>query len=292
MSDDLSDIFDGEPERIATGFLFTEGPFWHPDGSFYFTDIHNSRVHRISPAGVVEIVRENTNAGNGVTFDLQGRLVLCEGNNRRVTRMEADGSIAIIADSWLGEKINRPNDVVARHEGSLYFTDPGGRLPPEERELDFSAIFRIAPHGRLSVASADCEYPNGIAFSPDGKVLYASNSRPDRYIRAFDVRPDGSLSNSRVFADMSAPEEEVPDGMAADEEGRVFCTGPGGTWIFDKEGDRLGILRTPEVPANCAYGGPDHKTLYLTARTSVYTISVEVPGVKTAFYDKHTSQAT
>ena len=280
MGDELAAILDGAPERLATGFVFTEGPVWHPDGFLYFVDIRSNRLHRWVPGRLVEVVREDTHEGNGVTLDLRGRLIMCEGGNRIVARTEPDGTISVIADRWEGKRLNRPNDVVGRSDGSIYFTDPQGRVAPEERELGFSGVYRIAPDGQLHLVNDECEYPNGLVFSPDERTLYVANSRSEKYMRAFDVQPDGSLSNSRVFADMSSEEEEVPDGMKVDTEGRVFCTGPGGTWIFDREGHHLGTLRTPEVPANCAFGGSDHRTLFLTARTSVYTIRVKSPGVK------------
>ena len=280
MNDRLSAILDGEPERLATGFEFTEGPLWGPEGFLYFVDIRRNHLLKWIPGQRSRVIRENTNEGNGLTFDLQGRLIMCEMGNRRVTRTEHDGSITVLADKFEGKRLNRVNDVVGRSDGSIYFTDPAMRIPAEEKELDFSGVYKIAPDGALSLVTADCEYPNGLAFSPDEKVLYVANSRNDKYIRAFDVQADGSVSNSRVFADMSAPEEEVPDGMKVDTEGHVFCTGPGGTWIFDKDGLHLGTLKTDEVPANCAFGGSDLRTLFLTARTSVYTIRAKIPGVK------------
>ena len=294
MSDEMSSIIDGEPERLGTGYVFTEGPLWHTDGYLYFVDIRRSQLLRWMPGEQPIVFRENTNEGNGLTFDLTGRLIMCEGGNRRVNRTEADGTITVIADRWDGKRLNRPNDVVGRSDGSIYFTDPGGRIPPKERELAFSGVFRIAPDGRLHLATDECEYPNGLAFSPDESVLYVAISRLDerclgeeergevcthRLIRAFDVAADGALSNNRVFADMSSAEPSVPDGMKVDMEGRVFCTGNGGTCIFDRDGRHLGTLRTPELPANCAFGGSDLRTLFLTARTSVYTVRVNVPGV-------------
>ncbi len=279
MSDALSAIFDGPAERLATGYVFTEGPVWNPEGYLYFVDVRQSLLLRWIPGQQADVVRADTKGGNGLTFDLQGRLIMCEGDNRRVARTERDGSISALADRWEGKRLNRPNDVVGVSNGSIYFTDPGGRLPPEEVEIGFPAVYRVDPDGSISLVSDDCEYPNGLAFSPDERVLYVANSRADKYIRAYDVKPDGSVTNSRVFADMSAPEEDVPDGMKVDMEGRVFCTGPGGTWIFDKEGNRLGIYTTPEVPANCAFGGSDRRTLFLTAHTSVYTVRVKMPGV-------------
>ena len=279
MADDLSSVFSGEPERLATGFEFTEGPIWHQDGYLLFVDIRWNQLLKWVPGQRYQVVREDTTEGNGLTFDLQGRLIMCEMGSRRVTRTEADGSITILADRYEGKRLNRVNDVVGRSDGSIFFTDPGMRVPPEERELDFSGVYRIAPDGSLHLVTTDCEYPNGLAFSPDESVLYVANSRNEKYIRALDIRADGSVTGSRIFADMSAPEEEVPDGMKVDLEGRVYCTGPGGTWIFEPNGQRVGILRTDEVPANCAFGGSDGRTLFLTARTSLYTIRTKVRGV-------------
>ena len=280
MTDDLSSIFDGQPERIATGYVFTEGPLWHPDGFLYFVDVRGNLLLRWVPGRQVAVVRENTNGGNGLTFDLQGRLIMCESGNRRVIRTEPDGTISVLADVWEGKRLNRPNDVVGRPDGSIYFTDPQGQVPLETREIGSSAVFRVSPDGAISLVTSDLEYPNGLAFSPDERVLNVANSRNDRYMRAFDVLPDGSLTNGRLFADMSAEGEEVPDGLKVDVEGRVFCTGTGGTWVFDRDGRHLGILRTPEVPANMAFGGSDNRTLFLTARTSLYSVRVKVPGVK------------
>jgi gluconolactonase len=295
MSDDLSAILDGEPERISTGFIFTEGPLWHPDGFLYFVDIRRRQLLRWVPGRQAEVLQENTSEANGLTFDLQGRLITCEGGNRRVTRTEQGGTTTALADRWEGKRLNRPNDVVGRSDGSVYFTDPGGRVPPEEREIGFSGVFRVDPDGQLHLATDECEYPNGLAFSPDESILYVAISRLDarcleeeergevcthRKIRAFDVAPDGTLSNNRVFADMSSAEEGVPDGMKVDTQGQVFCTGNGGTCVFDKDGRLLGTIVTPEVPANCAFGGSDGRTLFLTARTSLYSVRVKTPGVK------------
>ena len=280
VSDDLSAIFDGEAERLSTGFEFTEGPLWDPAGRLWFVDVRRSQLFRwVVDRQQLELMWADTGEGNGLTFDFQGRLLMCQGANKRLIRQEHEGARTVLADSYQGKRLNRPNDVVGRSDGSVYFTDPQGRIPEEEREQGAAPVFRLAPDGAMSMATTDCQYPNGLAFSPDERTLYVANSRDDKYIRAFDVRSDGSLTNSRVFADMPAPEEEVPDGMKVDTEGRVFCTGPGGTWIFAPDGRHLGTLRTPEVPANCAFGGPDLRTLYLTARTSLYSIRVKVPGV-------------
>jgi gluconolactonase len=279
MADALTTILETrEAERLATGFVFTEGPLWHPDGFYYFVDIRASVLYRLTPGRSPEVVRDKTGGGNGTTFDLLGRLVLCEGENRRVTRMAADGRIEVLMDRFEGKRLNRPNDVICASDGSIYFTDPGLRVPLAERELTYAGVYRIAPDGTQSLV-ADFEYPNGLAFSPDERLLYVANTRWAQYIHVLEIDAGGMMVRRRIFADMSSDETDgVPDGLKVDVEGRIYCTGPGGTWVFAPDGTRLGIIRTPEVPANLAFGGPDLKTLFLTARTSVYTLRVKVPG--------------
>jgi gluconolactonase len=279
MADELSTILETkQAERLATGFVFTEGPLWHPDGFYYFVDVRSSVLYRLTPGRAHEVVRDKTGGGNGTTFDLQGRLVLCEGENRRVTRTAGDGRIEVLMDRFEGKRLNRPNDVVCKSDGSIYFTDPGLRVPLGERELPYAGIYRVAPDGTQSLV-ADFEYPNGLAFSPDERRLYVANTRWAQYIHVLELDAGGGMVRRRIFADMSSDETDgVPDGMKVDVDGRVYCTGPGGTWVFAPDGTRLGIIRTPEVPANLAFGGPDLKTLFFTARTSVYTMRVKVPG--------------
>ncbi len=293
-----------EPARLATGFGFTEGPLWHPDGFFYFVDlrVEPTLLYRIVPGGQPEVVWSGTDGSNGTTFDMQGRLLLCQGGARRVIRRSDSGDVEVLADgievasdapaapgapsAGLGvppdlrvkKRLNRPNDIVCRSDGSIYFTDPAGRLPFPDREMPASVI-RVAPDGAVSVV-AECELPNGLAFSPDESILYVANTRIP-YIHALDMNPDGTVRRRRIFADMSSGEGEgVPDGMKVDVEGNIYCTGAGGTWVFDAAGNHLGIIRTPELPANMAFGGPDMQTLFLTARTSVYTLRTKVPGLK------------
>lgn len=267
-------------ERLATGFGFTEGPLWHPGGYWLFVDLRASRIHRLLPGHEPEIARENSGGTNGLTFDLEGRLLMCEGLERRLTRMEHDGSITTLAEHWEGKRLHRPNDVVCRSDGSIYFTNPGGRLDPSEREIELSGpIHRIAPDGEFTTVVSDMEYPNGLAFSPDERTLYAANTRERAYVAAYDIAPDGSASNGRVFAEMSSGDEDgVPDGMKVDVEGRVYCTGPGGCWVFDSSGNHLGTIRLPEIPANCNWGGDDRQTMLFTARTSVYAMRMTTPG--------------
>jgi gluconolactonase len=285
MADTLSAILETTgAERLATGFVFTEGPLWHPEGFYYFVDVRASMLYRVVPGRPHEVVREKTGGGNGTTFDLEGRLVLCEGDNRRVTRRGADGRFEVLVDRFEGKRLNRPNDVVCRSDGSIYFTDPGLRVPLAEREVPHAGVYRIAPDGTVALV-ADFEYPNGLAFSPDERRLYVANTRWAQYIHELELDAHGRMVRRRIFADMSSDETDgVPDGMKVDVEGRVYCTGPGGTWVFAPDGARLGIIRTPEVPANLAFGGPDLRTLFFTARTSVYTLRVKVPGQPHPWY--------
>jgi gluconolactonase len=296
MADDLSGILEStEHTLLAAGLGATEGPLWHPGGYVTFVDLRGSRLLRWDRSRGVSVVREETGEGNGCTLDRQGRLIMCEGaGRRRITRMNGDGSVTSIAERWQGKRLNKPNDVVCRSDGSIYFTDPSLRVPPEEREYGFAGVFRIAPDGGVHLATSGCEYPNGLAFSPDESVLDVAISRTSercfqeeergefcahRQIRAFDVAPDGTLSNNRVFADMSSAEPGVPDGMKVDTQGRVFCTGSGGIWVFDPAGNRLGIIRGPEVPRNIAFGGPDFRTVFTTPGESLYSFRVRTPGI-------------
>jgi len=284
MPDSLSAILEtGEAQRLATGFVFTEGPLWHPDGFYYFVDVRASKLYRLAPGRAHELVRQDTGGGNGTTFDLKGRLVICEGDHRRVTRW-ADGRAEILMDRFEGKRLNRPNDVVCKSDGSIYFTDPGLRVPLAEREVPHAGVYRVAPDGAISLV-ADFEYPNGLAFSPDERRLYVANTRWAQYIHVLELDAHGHMLQRRIFADMSSDETDgVPDGMKVDVEGRVYCTGPGGTWVFAQDGTRLGVIRTPEVPANLAFGGPDLRTLFFTARTSVYTLRAKVPGQPHPWY--------
>jgi gluconolactonase len=279
----LSDILETTAlDRVATGFVFTEGPLWHPDGFFYFVDIRSNLLYRMVLGKTPEKIRE-TLGGNGTTFDLQGRLIICEGDGRRVSRFEADGTATILADRFEGKRLNRPNDVICHSNGSLLFTDPGFRVPVAERDLD-AAVYRIAPDGGVSMV-VPVEYPNGLALSKDERTLYVANTRWTQYIHAVELDSAGNLVRRRIFADMSADGTNgVPDGMKLDAAGRVFCTGTGGVWVFEPDGTRVGIIEMPEVCANVSFGGPDLRTLLLTASTSVYTHRVKVPGLPHPWY--------
>jgi gluconolactonase len=267
----------GDPERIAWGFQFTEGPVWQPEG-LRFSDIPASRIYRLQPNGLVGVWRDPSGNSNGLTLDRQGRLVACEHGNRRVSRTEADGSITVLADHYRGKRLNSPNDVVVTSDGTVYFTDPPYGIKPEEKEQPHNGLYRILPDGTLDLLVDDFDRPNGLAFSPDESTLYVGDS-PRRHVRAFDVRADGTLTNSRVIADMDHPQPGSPDGMKVDREGHLYVTGATGVWVFEPDGELLGVIGLPERPANCAWGDTDRQTLYITARTSIYRVRTTVPGM-------------
>ncbi|PON19149.1 gluconolactonase [Candidatus Entotheonella serta] len=218
MAETLSDIVESsEPERLATGFVFTEGPLWHPDGYLLFVDIRRSQIFKLVPGGAPELIREDSGESNGMTFNAQGRMVICEMINRQVTRMEADGSYTVLADRWESQRLNRPNDVVGKSDGSLYFTNPWReRLDPAQVDMAFNSVHRIRPNGTLDLIIPNFDYPNGLAFSPDESILYVANTRPGQYIMAYDVNADGTVSNGRHFADMSS--EVATNGRARRHE--------------------------------------------------------------------------
>ena len=296
MADNLGQIVESpQSERLATGFVFTEGPLWNAEGYWLFVDIRRALIYRLAQGGQPEVYRDNSGGSNGLTYDLQGRLIMCEGDNRRISRREADGAVTTLADRWEGKRLNRPNDLVGKSDGSIYFTNPGGRIPQGEREIDFNGVLRIGTDGTVTAVTGELEFPNGLAFSPDESILYVAITRRDdgciqekergeacdhQLIRAFDVAADGSLSNNRVFANMFSQHDGVPDGMKVDSQGNVYCTGPEGCWVFDPLGNHLGIIHLPEIPANCAWGGPGHRTMFFTARTSVYTMRMKNPGTR------------
>jgi gluconolactonase len=293
-ANDLPDILETtEAVQLATGFKFTEGPLWHPEGFFYFVDLRSNKLYRITPGQKPQLVRE-TEEGNGTTFDLHGRLVHCEGGRRAVTRLDHDGKLDVIAERYMGGRFNRPNDVVCRSDGSLFFTDPDKRLAYSKREIpppegidnlwDGAAVYRIAPDGAISVV-ANCEYPNGLAFSPDERTLYVANTRSSKYIHALEIDAGGKMVRRRIFADMNEGDRPgIPDGLKVDSQGRVFCTGPGGIWVLTPEGTKIGVIEFPEQSVNFAFGGDDLRTLFCCAYTSVYTLRVKVPGQPHPWY--------
>lgn len=296
VANDLPDVLEpGQPERLATGFIFTEGPTWHPSGFWYFVDIRRNQLFRLTPGQKPELVR-TTQGGNGTTFDLEGRLIMCEGDIRALTRMTPDGKVETLVERFNGGRFAKPNDVVCHSNGSLYFTDPDKRVPYRNREVpgpegidelwDGAGVYCLAPDGKLS-RLALCEYPNGLAFSPDERTMYVANTRSSKYMHALHLDAAGQLTGRSIFADMNeGAEPGIPDGVKVDAAGRVYCTGPGGIWVFTPEGRRVGVIRWPEQAVNFAFGGPDMKTLFCCAHTSVYTLRVKVPGNPIPWYKR------
>jgi gluconolactonase len=269
-------------EQVAAGFGFTEGPVWC--GNYLlFSDIPASRISKLSftkEGPEVTTWRTPTGNSNGLTLDNAKRVIVCEHSGRRVSLIETDGSIRTLASEYKGKRLNSPNDVVVRSDGSIYFTDPpyGLRNHEDEKELPYHGVYRIAPDGELELIVDDFDRPNGLAFSPDESILYINDS-VRQHIRAFKVAKKGGVSNGRVLIEMHGQEPGVPDGMKVDQEGNIYCTGSGGFWVMTPQGKCLARFFPPELPSNFAFGGDDWKTLFITARTSVYRMKVGVAGI-------------
>jgi len=273
--------------QLGTGFGVggnTEGPVWWKEGGYLlFSEIGKDRRLKYTPGQGVTVARENTNGANGLTRDPQGRLVICEGWTRRVTREESDGSFTVLANSFRGRRLNKPNDIVVKSDGAIYFTDPWNIAPPpDEWDLTFNGVYRLSPdRGTLSLLINHFVIPNGLAFSPDESVLYINDSRR-RLIAAFDVLSNGMLARQteRVFADLSGPEPGGPDGMKVDTAGNVYCGGAGGIWIIDPKGRKLGrIVHGEPNTTNIAFGGDDWKTLYFTTRSTLGSVKLKIAGM-------------
>ena len=270
----------GLPYEEGTGPA--EGPIWFREGGYLlFSDMAHNRRMKWAPGEGVSVFHEPTNHANGLTRDRQGRLIAAEDyGGRRVTRWEPNGSITVVASSYKGGRLNRPNDVVVKSDGSIYFTDPGA--PEPSHDLYHAGVYRVsADLGDLSLLVRNFVVPNGLAFSPDESVLYIDDSRKT-HIRAFDVQPNGSigLHTDRVFCDMSSDLSGVPDGMKVDVEGNIYCTGPGGVWIIDPSGEHLGTILTGSYQTtNVGWGDDDWRTMFITTYHELYRIRLKVPGI-------------
>ena len=283
---------DAASERIAGGLGFTEGPVWR-DTYLLFSDIPHKRIVRWRrlPEGP-ELTTYATGNSNGLTLDRQGQVLAAGHDGRCVTRVAADGTRTVLAERFQGKRLDSPNDIVVKSDGSIYFTDPPYAVQPSTpgmtrpahwwtapipgKELPYNGVYRLTPDGTLDLLVDDFALPNGLAFSPDESVLYIDDSA-HKHIRAFDVRPDGTLTNSRILLDMASEDPGVPDGFKVDLQGNVFCTGPGGVWVCRPDGTLLGRILLPELPANLAWG-EDGSVLFLTARTSVYRLQTKTRG--------------
>lgn len=278
---------DEPAERVATGFGFTEGPIWMPDGSLHFSDIVQDVRRRWHPDEGVSVLEEPSNKCNGMTLDSKGRLVVCEHSTSRMVRESSSGESEVVATHYGDAELNSPNDVVVANDDSIIFTDPDwGRTFPlvgveRDVQLDFRGVLRVpADGGDVEVLADDFGQPNGLCFSPDESLLYV-NDTPRSHIRVFDVGPGYALSNGRVFAedigegDMAVG---VVDGMKVDAEGNVYVTGPEGIWVFSPDGEKLGVIEVPEVTGNLNWGDSDWRTLYIAASSSIYRVRMAVAG--------------
>jgi gluconolactonase len=288
---------DARLERVAGGFEFTEGPVWARDGALLFSSPNTNVIYRWAPAGTVTVFRTKSGytgldigrfaqpGSNGLTFDPEGRLTICQHGNRRVIRVEPHGNITVLADRYDGKRLNSPNDLVYRSDGTLYFTDPPFGLPEvfddPKKELPFSGIYCVRD-GVVTLVDDELTGPNGIALSPDERFLYVGNWDLERkVVMRYEVDESGAASGGTVFFDMTgAPGEDAIDGIKVDQSGNLFVCGPSGVWVLSPEGTHLGTLRLPEDPHNLAWGEEDGRTLYITALTSIYRMRLSIPGVR------------
>lgn len=298
-------------ERVATGFTWVEGPIWIPAGYLLFAEITSNSIRKVTPDGTVSIFMQPSGykgtapyggkepGSNGMTLDAKGRLTVAGHAHRDVWRLESvdpKAQVTVLADSYQGKKLNSPNDLVYRADGALYFTDPPYGLPTQGdddpiKQLQVNGVYRVpraldqkpgaAPdRDQLQLLVKDLPRPNGIAFSPDEKYLYVDNSQPKRFWMRYRVKEDGSLTDAKLFYDATSdPRPGAPDGMKVDRLGNVYSTGPGGVWVFSPEGKALGTIIVPEITSNVNWGGSDRKTLYITASSSIYRVTLKVPGV-------------
>jgi len=260
-------------EKVDAGFRFTEGPVWSREGFLLFSDVPNNHIRKLAPGERSTVFRDDSHGANGNTYDAQGRLYSCESKTRRVVRLDKKGKMEVLAEKWEGKRLNAPNDIVVRKDGHIYFTDPAFGDQADTRELSFYGVYHITPKGVMSLIAKPAGRPNGIAFSPNGRILYVDNS-DDRSVRAYDVDRNGEVSNERVVVSNI---DGVPDGMKVDEKGNLYITAKG-IAVYTPEGKLLQNIELSETPANCAFGDPDFQTLYITARTALYRIRLNVKG--------------
>jgi gluconolactonase len=282
--------------KLAEGFQFTEGPVWFKQGYLLFSDPNANMIYKYTAAGKLSVFKKNSGysgkdiaeyvqpGSNGLTLDPQGRLTINEHGNRRVIRMEKDGKLTVLADRFEGKRLNSPNDLVYRSDGTLFITDPPFGLPKfyddPRKELAYSGVFALY-RGQLKLVSTDLKGPNGIAFSPDEKYLYVGNWDPEKkVVMRYEVNADATLSNGKVLFDMTkAPGEDALDGIKVDQQGNLYVSGPGGLWVISPQGKHLGTVIVPKHPHNMAWGGEDGKTLYMTSQGTLYRMPLKIPGI-------------
>jgi gluconolactonase len=270
---------DAKLETVASGFGFTEGPVWDKAGFLYVSDEEINKIFRVyvKDGRKEELISLGDPDGN--TYDRQGRLIDCASVLRAIIAISKDGKYEVLADKFEGKKLNSPNDVIVGLDGAIYFTDPTLDLVKGERqEIPFQGVYRLDAAGKVTLLTKDLAQPNGLAFSPDGKKFYVDDDE-HRNIRVYDVAKDGSLSNGHIFGEEPGGKGDgVPDGIKVDTKGNLFVTGPKGIWVWSPDGTHLGTITLPEQPANLTWGGPDLRTLYITATTSVYSLRTKARG--------------
>ncbi|MGE5618282.1 MAG: SMP-30/gluconolactonase/LRE family protein [Sphingomonadaceae bacterium] len=276
-------------DAIATGLYFGEGPVWNArEGALYWTEIGGDRIWKWTPGVGSQVFMNPSGKADGLTLDREGRLIVAGWSSRRVWRVEHDGSTTTLASHYLGVKLNTPNDVVVKSDGSIYWTDSAGGLyvpgfqydgQDVQRYLDWQGVYRISKDGEdISLLVEDFGIPNGLCFSPDETLMYINDT--ERYhIRVFDVQSDGTLANGRVFYELVGNEPGHADGMKVDVEGNVYCSGPAGIHVVSPQGKLLGRLRVPGVVTNMAWGDSDWRTMFITTHTTVYRVRLSIPGI-------------
>jgi len=270
------DFSDLTVDKVEGGFRFTEGPAWSKEGFLIFSDVPHDRILKWVPGQKSVVFREHSNGANGNAFDAQGRLYTCESRTRRVVRLDKDGEIEVLAEKWEGKRLNAPNDIVVSRNGHVYFTDPAFGSQADTRELDFYGVYHIPPKAPMKLVAKFTGRPNGIALSANGRTLYVSNT-DDRNVRAYDLDRNGDASNERVvISDIDGP----PDGIRLDEKGNLYVSA-NGLAVYTPAGKLLHTMPLGEVPSNCTFGDEDFKSLYITARTSVYRVRLDVKGAVT-----------
>lgn len=280
QDESILNIFDHTPgvECVATGMVFTEGPLWIDEGEYLlFSDIPGNRIMKLDKRGKISTWWEESGNANGLARSPRGGILVCQHRLRRLLEVEPHSGNRVVADRYTDLRLNSPNDVVTRSDGTIYFTDPPFGISPSEQELPFQGLFMVTPAEEKVVCVADdLDRPNGLAFSVDEKHLFVDDSAKN-HIRIFNVSTDGSLAGGDVFFTMTGSGGSA-DGMKVDILGNIYCTGPGGLWVVDPSGRHLGTLFLPEKPSNCAFGGVDRTSLFITAESSLYRVKVRVPG--------------
>lgn len=268
----MDDLVAGEVSLVADGFRFIEGPVWHKDGYLLFSDIPANTIYK-QEGETTTVWRDESGKSNGLTFDKEGNFYAAEHWNRRISRTNTDGTIETLIAKYDGKQFNSPNDLIVRSDGTIFFTDPDWGLEGREREIPFNGVYRLPPGGEPVLLANDFVKPNGIALSPDEKTLYVCDDTAS-HVRAFDLDEEGNVSNGRVLNPVPKP-----DGLKVDVQGNLYVTSSDGIVILAPDGTRIGAIEVPQQPANCAFGGEDNKTLFMTSRSGLYSVQLKVPGL-------------